>query len=567
MPKSGPTGHLQPRQIKQRGAHYTPGELARFLAERAIAQLGSPFSRPVHGPSGPSQPQVGPGTGRLNESVDAGAPIRVLDPACGYGSLLRAVWDVAPHQLRKSLVLRGYETDKTAADVARKSAIEVVEEDFLSPSGPPPPADLIISNPPYVRTQVLGAKRAQELADRFGLTGRVDLYHAFVCAMTQVLRPGGVLALLTSNRFMTTLSGAATRRLLVSAFELKEVYDLGDTKLFGAAVLPAIVIAQKLPGDPERSAAERRAAPFCRVYESPPNGDSPTLFDHVLQALPNPQIRAARVKQTTYRIDRGEFHPNGDPTAPWSLHSPTSRRWLDCVTAKTVHTFADVAEIRVGIKTTADNVFIRDDWSDQELLRPLLTHHVAQRWRLDQPPRTRVLYPHTTDANGKRISIDLSRYPHAAAYLNSHRKQLTARKYVAAAGRRWYEIWVPQQPHDWPKPKIVWPDISESPAFFLDTSGAIVNGDCYWMTLREGIDPRWLEMLLAVANSTFIERFYDTVFHNKLYAGRRRFMTQYVKTFPLPTIDVRIVALVRHCLDGRSDAEAELNALVASAFS
>jgi len=40
--------------------------------------------------------------------------------------------------------------------------------------------------------------------------------------------------------------------------------------------------------------------------------------------------------------------------------------------------------------------------------------------------------------------------------------------------------------------------------------------------------------MLAVANSTFAEAFYDYRFHNKLYAGRRRYITQYVKEFPLP---------------------------------
>ena len=43
--------------------------------------------------------------------------------------------------------------------------------------------------------------------------------------------------------------------------------------------------------------------------------------------------------------------------------------------------------------------------------------------------------------------------------------------------------------------------------------------------------------MLAVANSSFIVRYYDPAFHNKLYAGRRRFMTQYVKQFPLPSIE------------------------------
>ena len=43
--------------------------------------------------------------------------------------------------------------------------------------------DLIIANPPYVRTQIMGSHQAQHISQRFGLSGRVDLYHAFILAM------------------------------------------------------------------------------------------------------------------------------------------------------------------------------------------------------------------------------------------------------------------------------------------------------------------------------------------------------------------------------------------------
>ena len=149
-----------------------------------------------------------------------------------------------------------------------------------------------------------------------------------------------------------------------------------------------------------------------------------------------------------------------------------------------------------------------------------------------------MLYPHVV-ADGRRRAIDLAHFPRANRYLESHRERLSRRHYVVDSGRQWYEIWVPHHPAQWSLPKIVFPDIAVEPRFFLDRSGAVVNGDCYWITLRPGRQSDWLLLMLAVANSSFIVRYYDTAFHNQLYAGRRRFMTQYVKHFPLPDIASR----------------------------
>src|SRR6266508_2019439 len=161
----------------------------------------------------------------------------------------------------------------------------------------------------------------------------------------------------------------------------------------------------------------------------------------------------------------------------------------------------------------------------------------------------------------------------ATSYLESHRAKLSARKYLREARRNWFEIWVPQRPSEWPKRKIVFPDIAESPRFLLDTSKAIVNGDCYWMALGDDVADDLAYLLLAVGNATFAMRYYDAVCGNRLYAGRRRFITQYVKTFPLPErrhpAVARIVGLARelvHCQAAHGSIEDELNDLVWASF-
>jgi adenine-specific DNA-methyltransferase len=551
-----------PDRTKTHGIHYTPPKLAAFLAEVTAASV-----RRVAG------------------------PFRVLDPACGDGGLLVAITNAFPKSARRWLTIEGYETDavelaKAGASLAQLGVGNVILHncDFLLEEGVSRPAhspglfdaeptqqyDLVIANPPYVRTQVMGAKKSQTLSRQFGLTGRVDLYHAFAIAITSVLKPGGVVGLLTSNRFLTIKSGASLRETFTSHFDLEAIYDLGDTKLFTAAVLPVIIVARK--GKPR----SRACCEFHRIYEQR-NGTekAPANRDSILSALRDSELSGlVETPSGSFYIQRGKLAVQSET---WTLSNTETKGWLAAVAARQVATFGDLAKVRVGIKSTADEVFVREKWEslpaaiqpEAELLHPLLTHREAARW-LPRPVTKRVLYPHVAKS-GKRSAIELAEFPKAATYFERHKTRLTRRTYVIDGGRKWYEIWVPHNPEDWGRPKIAYPDISEYPRFFFDASGAIIQGDCYWITLNDDVDADWLLLMLAVANSSFITKYYDAVFHNKLYAGRRRFMTQYVAKFPLPDLAAsrRIVEEVSRLLKKGEAAEAverDINRLVWESF-
>lgn len=357
--------------------------------------------------------------------------------------------------------------------------------DFLQPCAQEEETrfDAVISNPPYVRTQVLGSVAARELAARFNLTGRVDLYHAFVKAMTLALREGGILGLLTSNRFLTVQSGRSMRDWLTSQFRLLRLVDLGDTKLFEAAVLPAIIVAERTP----RSG--KQDCEFIRVYESSEKGLATAREERsVLEALDGSFAGHTRTNGTCYEIETGRLQTGPDSRTPWVMSNANVDAWLAAAKSNSTCSFADVAKICVGIKTTADSVFVRDDWDtlpeserpESELLHPLVTHHLANRWHLPTRPAgaKQVLYPYVGDA-ADRLPVDLADFPRTHAYLLQHRARLESRSYVIESGRRWYEVWVPHRPRDWTQPKLAFPDISETNKFFLVEPGWIVNGDCY----------------------------------------------------------------------------------------
>lgn len=560
-----PKGYSTLATRKETGAHYTPTMLARFVAKQML--------------------------GAWRRSSTAGR-VRVLDPAMGDGSLMLALLRELADLGIVGIEASGYDTDPIAIDAAREriasqfphAAQQLAVRSFIhvAASYQQPdlfslalnePYDLVIANPPYVRTQVMGARLAQDLAKQFDLSGRIDLYYAFIEGIARVLKPGGIAGIIVSNRFMTTKAGADVRLGISRQFDILHIWDLGDTRLFEAAVLPAVLLVKRKNGV---SAGKTK---FTSIYSV-----NSKTFDHncrnVLEALSSDGVVKIDGGEV-YQVLQGTLGQSEGTSGVWRLANKASDEWLETVQAHTTRVFKDIGEIRVGVKTTADKVFIRSDWSEMppderpELLRPLTTHHVARRFRPLIPPRaTEILYTHTT-VNGKKIAVKLDDFPRSAQYLKSHRCELEAREYVRRAGRNWYEIWVPQDPAAWAQPKVVFRDIVDQPTFWMDLSGSIVNGDCYWLASRTPEPTDWLWLALAVGNSSFILSFYDRKFNNRLYAGRRRFMTQYVEQFPLPDVDADIARVmigltknIYEALPERDTAEEEerLDKLVLQAF-
>ena len=553
---------------KSAGATYTPKLLADFVA-RQIVQ----------------------GVGRLADKNT----LRILDPAVGHGELLISLLDQLLPQRALQLEVYGFETDLNALSIAAErlqqkfpfvsfhfesvSFLDFVLENFgvhdhgcLFGPSVLEAYDLIIANPPYVRTQIMGAKQAKLLANQFGLSGRVDLYYAFILGMSRVLKPKGIAGIIVSNRFMTTKSGASIRQSIIERFNIRHVWDLGDTKLFEAAVLPAVLLVEGKNGHSQVAPA------FSTIYETS-NKANDEASDPVEALFKEGFVEIKDGRR--FHVQHGILHANDTADGVWRIASDIVNKWLAKVGSHTWGTFRDIGKIRVGVKTCADKVFIRKDWDDMtsggrpELLKSLTTHHIAQRFNpLVSDQKTEILYPHEV-VQGRRRAVSLQKYPRSRTYLEKNRTILERRRYVIEAGREWYEIWVPQDPDSWDQPKLVFRDIAEEPTFWIDLSGSVVNGDCYWLICKntDQVDLLWLAC--AVGNSTFIENYYDLRFNNKLYSGRRRFITQYVEKFPLPNpysrLGKKIINMARQIYESSPSPEAkqlerELDALVWSAF-
>lgn len=536
---------------KNNGVIFTPTPMARTLSLEMLAAFSPPF---------PTE-------------------ISVLDPAVGEAELLiNFVEQVKKKFPATRIRVVGFDISAESCGVARRNlegrfkdvVIDIRHEDFLAQlEKSHEKYDFVIANPPYIRTQILGSKKARDMAAKYGLSGRVDIYYSFLVNTGSVLKEHGIAGYITSNKFFSIKSGCSVRKFMIENYSLFALTDYGDTKVFeDAAVLPCTIVFGN--GRTEDFSSVR----FTSIYESKERGGAikcDTIFEHMSDVglFELPDGRVFSFKQGTLKHCK--------PGDVWVLSCPETKKWLNLVGSNTCMRFSDLGRVRVGIKTTADNVFIGEDWGNAnqapELLKPLMTHRDAGKIVSETNCNWKVLYPHRTYC-GKRQVIDIDKYPKSKAYLERHRMQLESRKYVIEAGRRWYEIWVPQNPAAWAHRKIVFRDISETPQFWYDDSGAVVNGDCYWIDIDAVVPDDLVYLALAVANSSFIEKYYDVQFNTRLYSGKRRFMAQYVEQFPLPTTNSipsrKAISIVKGIVgEKRSTTQeeiTELNGLVEQMF-
>ncbi len=233
---------------RELGVHYTPAGLARAVVDQSVLALG-------------------------------GLPGSICDPTCGAGAMLVAAANALhdggldPQEI-VTRRLSGCELDPSAAETARRaltrwaedrgehvepSQVRIVVGDALGiPTGDWPfrPAtgfDLVIGNPPFLnqlsgRTARSPADRA-EVARRFGQIGAyADGAGLFLMAAIELVRPGGVAAMVQPQSLMAARDGGAVRDHLLDRADLVSLWG-SDQQLFDADVLVCVPALRRRRAD------------------------------------------------------------------------------------------------------------------------------------------------------------------------------------------------------------------------------------------------------------------------------------------------------------------------------
>lgn len=408
--------------------------------------------------------------------------------------------------------------------------------------------DAVVGNPPYVRIQKVPEERRPEYKEGFdSATGRFDLSVLFMEYGVESLRDGGHIAFITSNKFLTTQYGEGIRTYLRENAAIETLIDFTDTGVFDVTVLPCILVARRGSSD-----AESLGYSILKQADNPGNSekydDLLSLIDqHLTDELFEGRYTIGLNGSTeTVKIRCFESNLPESKDATWTFIPNREKGLIDKIDRKKTTDLGSIAEkISVGIKTTANNVFV-DPITDstieeynleEELIHPAISGKNVSKWAIDWSPEdakkpSYILYPHEV-IDGSVESVDLDDYPNAKEYLEEHYEQLAGRSYLEDAGRKWYECWVPQHPDYFDVDnKIITPEMAPGNSFALDTTGFFCIGSCYSILLKEE-SPVLYRYLTGLLNSDLVEFYLKADSSTQLYADRFRYNKSYIENLPV----------------------------------
>ncbi len=124
--------------------------------------------------------------------------------------------------------------------------------DILRQGDGKPGFDIVLGNPPYVRQERLTREDKRSHRDSFPevYRGTADVLVSFYARALQILKPGGWLAFVTSDKFMHAGYGDGIREYLPSELRIQRIIDFGDLPIFRAngrvvEAYPAVLVGSR----------------------------------------------------------------------------------------------------------------------------------------------------------------------------------------------------------------------------------------------------------------------------------------------------------------------------------
>lgn len=340
--------------------------------------------------------------------------------------------------------------------------------------------DVVIGNPPYVRQELLTAYKEHWKSTFTAYDGVADLYVYFFELGLNVLKPGGRLGFVVTNKWLKSGYAGPLRELLAGKTEVETVIDFGHAPIFpDADAFPSIVTMRKAPPAADRSVSVTR---FPREELG-----TMTVPEYVnAHAQPVPQARFGREAWSLEgdRVERlmGKLRERGVPLAEYAGCKPL-----------------------YGIKTGFNEAFlideatrgrlVREDASCSAVLQRFVGGGDIGRWASDWGGEYLITlassenrhWPWTGAEDPERAFG--ATFPSLYGWLKPMEARLRAR---SDKGQYWWELRSCAYYSEFLKPKLLYQDIQFHARYAFDTTGLLSN-NMAWLLPADDV---WLAAVL-----------------------------------------------------------------------
>jgi hypothetical protein len=379
--------------------------------------------------------------------------------------------------------------------------------------------DAIIGNPPYVRQELItGIKPGLKRAYPATYDGSADLYVYFYEQGIRLLKPGGRLSYVVTNKWMRAGYAEGLRSMFADQTWVEFVADFGHAKKFfpDADVFPSVIVVRK-----------------------PVNGPVPTDTSVCLihrEDVPEKALDEA-IAKATYPLPRMHFTKES-----WTLEPPNVAQLLRKIrhAGQSLTDYANAKPYR-GVLTGFNEAFLIDtptrdrlvsgDQNASEIIKPYVRGQDLLRWGAPWNGTWMIF---------ARRGIEIHRYPSIKRHLEKFHIQLEPKP----------DGWMPSEPRqEWPgrkpgnyqwyeiqdsvdywelfeRPKILYPDIAWTASFSIDAAGIFTNNTGY--VIPSG-DP-WLAAVLNAPIGWWFA--WRKAQHGKDEA--LRYFNTFVENYPVP---------------------------------
>lgn len=384
--------------------------------------------------------------------------------------------------------------------------------------------DVILANPPYVRSGKIESKLKAALKNDYGkfFTGSSDLLTFFFRVAKDLLFDGGVMSFITSNNYMRAGYGGPSRELLSKKFQPLAIVDFGEMPVFKAAVDSTVYIGVNTEG-----------------------GDAP------FRALTIKSVDdIAKVGQMV-RDAPAEIKPSELDPASWSFASVEYRAIADAM---------DKAKSRIsgivgddfyrGILTGLNGAFligeterhtlIADGAKTERLIRKWIDGGEIERWGHDYSQQFVIAIASGSNIKGgwswsgkpeaEAERIFAKEHPALFSHLSQWRADLKKR---TDKGEYWWELRACAYWDAFDKIKVAYNETSSELHAFVDEEGFCFNKTAFILVPD---DPWMLAALMLSKPLDFYFRMRFPSHGDAFNGGRPQFRKDRMLTVPVPAM-------------------------------